>query len=91
MCIVHASQMQAARLARLCVNFEGGRREVDGMGCRIGAGAACLRAAAKIIFAAQGLRNTAGLGVADFPAVFFHICHGTQQAVVTAYREYQNV
>ena len=25
--------------------------------------------------------------VADFPAVFFHICHGTQQAVVTAYRE----
>ena len=61
MCIVHASQMQAARLARLCVNFEGGRREVDGMGCRIGAGAACLRAAAKIIFAARGLRNTAGL------------------------------
>ena len=35
---------------------------MDGMGCRIGAGAACLRAAAKIIFAAQGLRNTAGLG-----------------------------
>ena len=60
MCIVHASQMQR-RLARLCVNFEGGRREVDGMGCRIGAGAACLRAA-RIIFAAQGLRNTAGLG-----------------------------
>ena len=33
--------------------------------------------------------------VADFPAVFFHIsfgiCHGTQQAVVTAYRVYQNV
>ena len=29
--------------------------------------------------------------VADFPAVFFHICHGTQQAVVTAYRAYQNV
>ena len=21
--------------------------------------------------------------LADFPAVFFHICHGTQQAVVT--------
>ena len=59
MCIVHASQMQR-RLARLCVNFEGGRREC-GMGCRIGAGAACLRAA-RIIFAAQGLRNTAGLG-----------------------------
>ena len=32
-----------------------------------------------------------GVGVADFPAVFFHICHGTQQAVVTAYRAYQNV
>ena len=29
--------------------------------------------------------------LADFPAVFFHICHGTQQAVVTAYRAYQNV
>ena len=33
--------------------------------------------------------------LADFPAVFFHIslgiCHGTQQAVVTAYRVYQNV
>ena len=29
--------------------------------------------------------------VADFPAVFFHICHGTQQAVVTPYRAYQNV
>ena len=35
---------------------------MDGMGCRIGAGAACLRAAARIIFVAQGLRNTAGLG-----------------------------
>ena len=33
--------------------------------------------------------------LAGFPAVFFHIslgiCHGTQQAVVTAYRVYQNV
>ena len=29
--------------------------------------------------------------LADFPAVFFHICHGTQQAVVTPYRAYQNV
>ena len=29
--------------------------------------------------------------LADFPAVFFHICHGTQQAVVTLYRAYQNV
>ena len=31
------------------------------------------------------------LKLADFPAVFFHICHGTQQAVVTPYRAYQNV
>ena len=29
--------------------------------------------------------------LADFPAVFFHICHGKQQAVVTPYRAYQNV
>ena len=34
---------------------------------------------------------TVGFKLADFPAVFFHICHGTQQAVVTPYRAYQNV
>ena len=38
----------------------------------------------------EASRNLDG-DVADFPAVFFHICHGTQQAVVTPYRAYQNV
>ena len=32
-----------------------------------------------------------GFILADLPAVFFKLCHGTQQAVVTAYRVYKNV
>ena len=44
----------------------------------------------KFVYICLSFCNSDG-PLADFPAVFFHICHGTQQAVVTPYRAYQNV
>ena len=60
MCIVHALSQMQRRLASSQIVCELLKEEGGSVEWVAGAGAACLRAA-RIIFAAQGLRNTAAV------------------------------